>query len=212
MLRLSSRNSELRNSHHQDSANDPLGAEKAISFNLADCSPVNLSEQSLGRLLYRIDFEDVLRYVALPRISFLKDDDHSPTTRVSRETVDEPGRGDVRLVFDYLRHKKKVKRILRVIVDDLESPSHSDEAIEFALAGMNVEAWDWRRYDLCIETVFQVAPEVTELSLYWSGNKTVLCGWSETLCGLPRLTKLRKLHVWYAQVRLKCLRRPSASY
>lgn len=38
--------------------------------------------------------------------------------------------------FDWLRKEERgVKRIIKVIVDDLEEPSHTDEAIEKALAG-----------------------------------------------------------------------------
>lgn len=38
--------------------------------------------------------------------------------------------------FDWLRKEERgVKRIIKVIVDDLNQPSHTDEAIEKALTG-----------------------------------------------------------------------------
>lgn len=103
-------------------------------------------------------------------------------------------------LFEFLR-SKGVKRVIRVIVDDKEQPAHSDEAIERALGGLDVEIWDWRKYDLCTETVVTAAPHTREVSLYWSGNNAVLRGWSEP-GGLALLKDLEKVCLHVEEVRL----------
>ncbi|RAK81430.1 S8 family peptidase [Aspergillus fijiensis CBS 313.89] len=95
-------------------------------------------------------------------------------------------------IFDFLR-KKRVSRILRVIVDDLLCPAHSDEAIEQAIRGFGVEVWDWRKIDISIDTIMDVASDVRELHLYSSGNNMVLRGWSDH----GGLAQLKNLHTVY---------------
>ena len=96
-------------------------------------------------------------------------------------------------LFNFLRNKS-VKRVIRVIVDDTLEPSHSDEAIETALGGLKVEIWDWKKTDLCTETIVTAALDAREVYLYWSGNNAVLRGWSEP-GGLNQLKKLEKVHL-----------------
>jgi hypothetical protein len=45
---------------------------------------------------------------------------------------------------------------------------------------------DWRKADLSTDVIAFAAPTVEQVNLYWSGNQTVLRGWS---CpeGIPRL-------------------------
>ena len=138
----------------------------------------------------------MLRYVALPAINFQKEAasvaERSPKGR-------RYGKDDVMRLFDYLRIQKGVKRVIRVIIVDTETPSHSDEAIEHALKDLKVETWDWRKYDLCTESIFRAAPEVEELNLYWSGNNAVLRSWCEP-DGLPKLKQLKKVYLQYSRV------------
>lgn len=103
-------------------------------------------------------------------------------------------------LFNFLR-SKGVKRVIRVIVDDKEQPAHSDEAIERALGGLDVEIWDWRKYDLCTLTIVTAAPHTREVDLYWSGNNAVLRGWSEP-GGLAQLQDLEKVYLHVEEVRL----------
>ncbi len=112
---------------------------------------------------------------------------------------DGKGRSDMVFLFNFLR-KKGVKRIIRVIVDDILDPAHSDEAIEKALGGLKVEVWDWRKIDLCTETILAAAPDAREVFLYWSSNNAVLRGWSEP-GGLNLLKKLEKVYLHVEQVR-----------
>lgn len=109
------------------------------------------------------------------------------------------GRKDLVFLFKWLKDEKNVKTVLRVIVDDLQEPGHSDQAIEEAIDGLGVEIWDWRRTDLCSEVIFKAAPQVQVLYLYWSGNNSALREWSERE-GLSKLTRLEKVHLNIHQV------------
>jgi hypothetical protein len=102
-------------------------------------------------------------------------------------------------VFNQLR-AKGVTTVLKVIVDDLAKHSHSEEAIEEALKGLDIEIWDWKRPDLCSEVIYNVAPNAREVHLYWSGNNAVLRGWAEDR-GLKRLKDLTDLYLSVEQVR-----------
>ncbi|KAF3170663.1 hypothetical protein TWF788_010126 [Orbilia oligospora] len=60
--------------------------------------------------------------------------------------------------------------------------------------GMGIEIWDWRKLDICSDTVREAAPGVRVLHLYSSANKAVLKGWA---CkdGLRTLKNLQTLRV-----------------
>lgn len=98
------------------------------------------------------------------------------------------GLTDAVLVFDWLR-KEKVKKVIRVIVMDGGSVPHSDEAIVESLKGLDVEVWDWRKFDICSETIHQAAENVRIVHLYCSGSNAVLRSWSSEQ-GLVRLEKV----------------------
>ncbi len=81
------------------------------------------------------------------------------------------------MVFQWLR-ENNVKRILKIIVIDYEDPCHSDSVIEEALAGFQVEIWDWKRVDICTDVIANSSPAVRQVSLYSSCKKAVLMGWA----------------------------------
>ena len=110
------------------------------------------------------------------------------------------GRSDLGFIFNWL-HQKGVKQILKVIVDDLEDPAHSDEAIETSLERFDVEILDWRKIDLCPETIRKACKNLREVHLRWSGNNAILRAWSEQE-GLAGLEHLGKVHL---HVRPVCL-------
>ena len=103
----------------------------------------------------------------------------------------EPRKGldHFKIIFDWL-WDNGVRRILKVRVHDDGDTSHSDEIIENTLNRFQVEVWDWKKFDLCSETIFKAAPDVREISLYSSGNNAILRSWS---CedGLAKLKKVR---------------------
>jgi hypothetical protein len=45
---------------------------------------------------------------------------------------------------------------------------------------------DWQKPDLSIDVIYQAAPKVQHLVLYWSGNQAILRGWASEE-GIPRL-------------------------
>lgn len=122
----------------------------------------------------------------------------SKSLRKPIKTPESKGRSDMVFLFNFLRNKG-VKRVIRVIVDDTLTLAHSDEAIEKALGGLKVEVWDWKKFDLCTETIVTAAPDTREVCLYWSGNNAVLRGWSEP-GGLKLLKELRKVNLHVEQV------------
>ncbi|PNP59103.1 hypothetical protein THARTR1_01351 [Trichoderma harzianum] len=98
-------------------------------------------------------------------------------------------------IFDWLK-KKKVERVFEVIIEDDLSTPHEDETIIETLKTFGVETWNWKKYDICIDTISQAAPNVSTVYLYTSGNNAVLRGWSDET-GLRTLQQLKKiiLHV-----------------
>jgi hypothetical protein len=139
--------------------------------------------------------------VCIPKISVQISQPSSrngSSRRSAKPKPDGTGKRDLCYIFDRL-HKKGVKTILRVFVDDSGSPAHSDEAIEDALKMMGVEVWDWNKTDLCTEVIYKAAPNAREVHLYWSGNNAVLRGWSEE-GGLKKLCELKKVHIHIQQV------------
>ncbi|KAH0558881.1 hypothetical protein GP486_004487 [Trichoglossum hirsutum] len=168
-----------------------LYPNRQIEFDLMGRPNTNFSESSLKGLARHLDFEEILQYVALPRLSVEKDTslDPKPKTRPERK-----GLTDFKLIFDWLRDKK-VKRIIKVNVQDDREIAHSDEVIENALQSFDVEVWQWKKIDICIETIARAAPNVKEVFLYSSGNNAVLRGWADTR-GLRTLKKLTKVNLF----------------
>ncbi|KAM0254704.1 hypothetical protein ACHAQJ_006485 [Trichoderma viride] len=161
----------------------------------------NITQSGLENLLSKLKFEDILQYVAIPKLNVEVNmntaNSKRPRGAGRSPKQDGEGRRDLCYIFDRLR-KKGVKTILKVIIDDSVMPAHSDEAIEDALKFMDVEIWDWKRTDLCSEVICRVASKAREVNLYWSGNNAVLRGWSEE-GGLKRLGELRTVHLHIQQ-------------
>lgn len=152
-------------------------------------------------LLRQLSFEDALQYVAIPKIR-IETPTEGPTAKRAhrgRPLNEGSGRRDLVRVFDGLR-KRGVKTILKVVVDDSLSPPHTDEAIEEALRNLDVEVWDWKKTDLCTEVIYNAAPRVREVHLYWGGNNAVLRGWSDD-GGLKRLSELQTVRLHVQKVR-----------
>ncbi|KAF2164254.1 hypothetical protein M409DRAFT_25597 [Zasmidium cellare ATCC 36951] len=178
--------------------------DREIYLNLLDHTSLELSRKSLEDSLGHLKFDEILRCVALPRM-ILHPDPATASSSVSRKN----GRSDVLRLFQYLKEDKSlkesketlpgVKRVLRVIVEDLSSPSHADEDIEAALKDLHVEDLDWRKYDMCPNTIKTAAPEAKRVSLYWSGSNAVLRGWSENCTGggLNSMQNLRHVRLYY---------------
>lgn len=171
---------------------------KEIYFDLCDQLSLRISREQVEAGYSYIEFEDVLQYVAFPNLQI----GFTSNANADKATVksDGNGRSDMTVLFDFLRNKK-VKRIIRVIVDDKDDVPHSEEAIQRALKDFSVEIWDWQKYEICTETILAVAPDVEEVHLWWSGNNAVLRGWSEDEDkGIRGLKRSKKLYLHARQV------------
>lgn len=136
-----------------------------------------------------LNFEDILEYVRIPRCKILRraNDTIAPSFESSS------GRGGIgltsfKLIFDLLR-SKGVRKIIKVIVDDEEDTPHSDEVIE-SLNCFQIEDWDWKKIDLCSEVLYQAAPNAEKVTLYCSGNNSILRSWSAE-DGLRKFRRVR---------------------
>ncbi|KAF4633297.1 hypothetical protein G7Y89_g4816 [Cudoniella acicularis] len=170
----------MRTRNHDDAVDFLYGRnqENQIYFGLYEPPSLKISEERIEEGLVHLKFEDVLQYVALPSMQLEK---KSSTSKLLRKlpNPDGKGRSDMVFLFNFLRNKR-VKRVIRVIVDDTMEPAHSDEAIEKALGGLKVEIWDWRKIDLCTKTIVTAAPDAE-------------------VGGLKMLTKLEKVYLHFEQ-------------
>jgi hypothetical protein len=73
-------------------------------------------------------------------------------------------------ILSWLRNRG-VQKIIKVIVreDNHGSPPSTDEIIEKCQQVSGVEVMNWVKPDLRIQTTVEVAPDVEELVLYFSG-------------------------------------------
>lgn len=143
-----------------------------------------------------LEFDSILQYVAVDEVQLRQEDTASSSAGGTE------GRHDMVLLFDWLKDKG-VKRIIKVMVDDLGSSPHSDEAIEKALEGLHVEILDWRRLDLCPLTIYRIGSDLRELHLRWSGRNAVLRSWSD-VDGLARIPTLQNIHIERADEVVYC--------
>lgn len=114
-------------------------------------------------------FEDTLSYVNLPALSHISDKPGGSTKaynpnegrqRGSHDSKDNPklGRSSLVSVFDELAGKG-VCNILRLHVEDLDVPAHTDAAIERAIRGRDSFSLGSRRASAIeIETWYVLAP------------------------------------------------------
>ncbi|KAI0968531.1 hypothetical protein F4678DRAFT_192806 [Xylaria arbuscula] len=153
---------------------------KHICFNLLhNYKP--LTDKSLKTGSYsRFEFDTALQFVAVGPTA---------TKKIEEPAISETRRSDMIMLFKWLK-EKKVKVIIKVIVDDHKSPFHSDEGIINALGQFHIETLDWSKPDLCPETIRTVCKGVRELHLSWSGLNGMLLAWGGTdgLANLPNLT------------------------
>jgi hypothetical protein len=156
-----------------------------IEFSLEGPS---ITEEDLHKLVSVLKFESILLYVELPKLSVERKQAlalmQTPRAtsiypRQKLSPVIERGKGatDFEIIFKELQGKG-VKKILKVIVEDDKGNPHSDDIIEKALSPFDIEEWDWKKFDLCSDTIYNAAPNLREVSLYSSGNNAVLRSWS----------------------------------
>ena len=93
-----------------------------------------------------------------------------------------------------LHEKKGVRKIIELVVYDDQTPPHKDSVIA-SLGIFDIENFNWKKLDLCTETIFQAAPNANKIVLYSSGNNAVLRSWS-AMDGLARFPKVSMRTCW----------------
>ncbi|KFA55595.1 hypothetical protein S40293_09579 [Stachybotrys chartarum IBT 40293] len=157
------------------------GDERHLEFSLSGLRGQTVTNDYLTRLVKHLKFESILTCVSLPSLAFETqptrdglqpaqakmrsgEGDSSDSAQQKAATdanQNGKGRKDLVSVFSWLRenHVRTIKRV--VVIDDGDRP-HSDEAIEEALRGFDVESWDWKKPDICSDVIHSTAPNVRE--------------------------------------------------
>lgn len=149
--------------------------------------PPIVDQHVFGAVYGNENFDQTLHHVAVRRII------------INQTKNKDVGRTDMEIIFKLLKDRG-VRHIVKVIVFDSESPPHSDESIERCLSGFkSVEILDWRKIDLCPETIYKSCPDVVELHLWWGGNNATLIAWSAP-GGLAKLRRLKEIYIHQTQV------------
>ncbi|OHE93567.1 hypothetical protein CORC01_11164 [Colletotrichum orchidophilum] len=180
-------------------------SDRQIDFNL-NGKKGEISEEDFTLGYQCAKLEDTLQSVCIPNLTIKPlppiqpvgkpDDDIKLRQEHPSRRQPVVGRTDLGIIFDWLQNKAKVKKIIKLDVDDSNHPPHCDEAIEKATKPFDIEVWNWVKIDLCCDTIAKVAPKARHIMLYWSGNNAVLRGWSDSRNGLARLQYLEKVDVF----------------
>lgn len=173
---------------------DSCKTEMELWFDFGPPRTGSITQAEFRKHFGHLQFDRILQYVAFPRVELNRQGDASTLSERCQ------GRQDMEFFFDWL-WGKGVRRIIKVIVDDLGHPPHSDEAIEKALQPFGVEILDWRRLDLDPTTLEAIGKNLREVHLQWSGRNTVLRAWSEPE-GLAKTPTLETIRIIQAKVGL----------
>lgn len=171
-----------------------MALEKQIEFDLSGIPSAFISELNLQRLSKHLRFENILQYVALPKLKVEhRDKQHPPFSygiegKDSSDPPDRLGLIDAVTIFKWLRYQGVRKIIKVIVVDDGEIP-HSDQAIEECLEGFDIEILDWKKLDICSKPICRAARDVRNIYLYSTGSNAVLMSWSGER-GLVQLGKV----------------------
>ena len=134
----------------------------------------------------------------MPNLTISGGDDLIDTTssdsEVGSNIYNLRSRLDYVKVFNWLRKKGGVRKVLEANIEDDETEPHCDEAIEIALQGLDIEILNWKKFDLCSDVLWNAARDVKELFLYSSANNDVLRSWSakDGLGRLPKVMMIRE--------------------
>ena len=112
-----------------------------------------------------LKFESILRYVQFPDLS-----------QMSKRKGQSGGREEVPDVLEWLR-RKEITTILKLNVPDCMSNPLDEGHIRISVRNFGIEELNWRRLDLCIEPIMGLAPTLSVLYLYSSGNWAALSHW-----------------------------------
>lgn len=162
--------------------------EREIHLDLREIqiSAPSSARQDLTNFIGALEFEDILQYVQIPRYPFNARGASRPSADASetKPGTNGAGRRDFDEIFKVLA-TKRVRKIIRLIVDDDDTCPHQDDVIE-RLNKFDVEEFQWRKMDVSSVILRHAVPRVRTLRLFSSGNHAVLREWSSP-DGLNRL-------------------------
>lgn len=138
-----------------------LGADTAIGENYVKA----ITKQKFDTF----KFETYLSYVSLPPRK------HARMLKGKLEKVDFLDSYEV--IFDFLK-KEGVKKIFKIIVNDLIGSPHSDKMIIELTKSFNIEHWAWKKLDISSDVIFNAAQNVKTIELHSSGSFAALQGWA----------------------------------
>ncbi|KJR81033.1 uncharacterized protein SPSK_04846 [Sporothrix schenckii 1099-18] len=175
--------------------------EKEIDFPLKD---MVISKTTLDSLCQHFQPDRQLKSVSIENV--LIEWDQSSKPYLDAQAWGCAGNSDLYLAFNWLKQAKSVRKVFQVSVNDFDDQStgcvwrrHSDKAIVECLKGLDVETWDWKRFDIPCSAIQEAAGDtVRTLYLYSSGLDAVLESWA-SLSGLPRLPKLEYIYLCAGQ-------------
>ncbi|KAI8274112.1 hypothetical protein K4K60_010027 [Colletotrichum sp. SAR11_57] len=97
-------------------------------------------------------------------------------------------------LFKWLTDTKKVKRILKLVVEDNEEFPCSETSVRKCLSMLqDIRYLDWRRPNISVRTLLE-AKDMVEVWLYSTGINAVLASWADQE-GLQMLQKLHTVHI-----------------
>ncbi|KAF4631245.1 hypothetical protein G7Y89_g6885 [Cudoniella acicularis] len=159
-----------------------------IHFDLTPRKEV--SQDLLDRVRKIAKFESILQYISIPNLKVR----NMKISAEAEEWWKSNSRKDYIYIFDWLKSTACVKKILKIVVEDDDLDYHSDEAIEYAVNSFDVESWNWMKSDMCSHAIKKSAPNVRDVTLYWSGNNAILRSWAAE-DGLATLKQLRTVTI-----------------
>ncbi|RYP70537.1 hypothetical protein DL769_004930 [Monosporascus sp. CRB-8-3] len=173
------------------------GSERHIDFDLAGYPGTSISQDFLNKLAKHLQFESILKYVALPNLFVEPSKFAAHKASVESNGLPSGLNTDLRAIFEWFR-VNGVRRIIKITVVDYGDKCHRDSVIKEALAGFKVEFWTWKKVDICSEAIASSSRTVKEISLYWTGNYAVMMGWAsrEGFSDEKRFPKLKKIHLF----------------
>jgi hypothetical protein len=145
--------------------------ERKICLDLGSSKPLGAKfiKAVVDQRFDTFDFETALSFVNLPPREF--------PIASGMEEKDADTLENYEPVFSFLK-ERKVRKIFKVIVNDLVGRPHTDEMIVSLVKEFGIEHWDWRKLDMNSETIREAAAEVKTVSLHSSGSFSALQGWA----------------------------------
>ncbi|KAF5855466.1 hypothetical protein ETB97_009126 [Aspergillus alliaceus] len=152
-----------------------------------------VSEATFKNLLRETNYESILKHVRIPSFEVTVNSQQHGEAICTGQKQQLVKKVNVEDIFNLL-WEKGVRKIISISVHEDGNNPYSDEVIE-SLEKFDIEEWDWQRKDLCISVILKAAGNARKVSLYSTGNRSVLQSWSapDGLISLEKLTDVNLL-------------------